>query len=539
MNADLIQQNFEVVLFVLFLTLLAGYFVYQNWGKSIEQIHRERRELIETMDRLQKETEIQCRDMLLQARNESIEIKHTAQNEILRLRSETEQEVRERRAELLKMEARLSNREEAIENLSAQMSVREQQISGQIAQREAVLKESTISFEHDRAAVYKLTQDLRDQLAQVSGITEQEARDLLLRQLEGQVRAEGSDLIHRVEMESRNEADNRARNIVTTAIQKLAVTTVAETTVSTVSLPSEDLKGRIIGREGRNIRTFETLTGVDVIIDDTPEAVVLSSFDPVRREVARRALQALILDGRIHPSRIEEEVAKAQDEVEQSIMEAGEQGAVEAHVTGLHPELIKLIGRMHYRQSYGQNLLAHSIETSQIGAALSAELGANTALVRRACLLHDVGKVVPDVEGPHALVSRDILLKYGESPAVAQAVGAHHNEIEQTTVEDALVQLADSISAARPGARREPLESYLRRLQRLETIAESFPGVEKTYAVQAGREIRLIVQPDIVDDDGARKLSFDIARRIEKELDFPGQIKVTVIRETRSTDYAK
>ncbi|HEX5322562.1 MAG TPA: ribonuclease Y, partial [Capsulimonadaceae bacterium] len=295
----------------------------------------------------------------------------------------------------------------------------------------------------------------------------------------------------------------------------------------------------IIGREGRNIRTFETLTGVDVIIDDTPEAVVLSSFDPVRRETARIALTNLIIDGRIHPTRIEEMVAKAQDEVESHIRKAGEEAVLETGVTGLHPELIKLVGRMRYRLSYGQNLLDHSIEVSQIGSSLAAETGANLNIVRRACLLHDIGKVAPGADGPHALVARDLMLRYGENPAAAHAAGAHHNEIEHERVEDVLVQMADAISAARPGARREALETYVRRLQKLETIADSFAGVEKTYAVQAGREIRLIVKPEIVDDTAAMRLARELAQRIEEEMEFPGQIKVTVIREIRAIDYAK
>jgi ribonuclease Y len=304
-------------------------------------------------------------------------------------------------------------------------------------------------------------------------------------------------------------------------------------------LPSDDVKGRIIGREGRNIRAFETLTGVDVIIDDTPEAVVLSSFDPVRREIARRALTALIIDGRIHPGRIEETVLKAQEEVDQMITEAGERAVMDTGVTGLHAELVRLLGRMRFRTSYGQNLLDHSIEVCLIGTSMAAELGANVNVAKRACLLHDLGKIVPDAEMPHALLSQELMLRFGESPAAAHAAGAHHDEIPRETVEDNIVQLADAISAARPGARREVLENYVKRVQRLEKIAEEFPGVEKTYAVQAGREIRLMVRPETVDDVSAHKMARDLARRIEEEMDYPGQIKVTVIRETRAIDYAK
>ncbi|MBV9849187.1 MAG: ribonuclease Y, partial [Armatimonadetes bacterium] len=323
------------------------------------------------------------------------------------------------------------------------------------------------------------------------------------------------------------------------ALQRIATDHVSASTVSVVELPSDDVKGRIIGREGRNIRAFETLTGVDVIIDDTPEAVVLSAFDPVRREIARLALTSLILDGRIHPGRIEESVAKAQDEVERMMREAGDRAVLESGVTGLHPEVIKLLGRMRYRTSFGQNLLDHSIEVCLLGASIAAELGANVTVAKRACLLHDLGKVVPDAEMPHALLSQELMLRYGESPAAAHAAGAHHNEIPMETAEDVIVQVADAVSAARPGSRREMLESYVKRLQKLEALADSFPGVEKTYAVQAGREIRLMVRPEVVDDAAAHKLARDAAKRIEEELEYPGQIKVTVIRETRAINYAK
>jgi ribonuclease Y len=323
------------------------------------------------------------------------------------------------------------------------------------------------------------------------------------------------------------------------SIQRIAADHVSETTVSVVPLPSDDVKGRIIGREGRNIRAFETMTGVDVIIDDTPEAVVLSSFDPVRREVARLALEALVVDGRIHPGRIEETVARAQEEVDAMIKHAGERAVMESGVSGIHPEIVKLLGRMHYRTSYGQNLLDHSIEVCLIGGSIAAELGLNVGVVKRACLMHDLGKIAPDAEGPHALLSQELMLRYGESVSVARAAGAHHNDIPVEAVEDVIVQLADTVSASRPGARREMLETYIKRLQKLETIADSFPGVDKTYAVQAGREIRLIVRPEVIDDASAHKLARDTAKRIEEEMEFPGQIKVTVIRETRAIDYAK
>ena len=337
------------------------------------------------------------------------------------------------------------------------------------------------------------------------------------------------------------KANAERGNIVMVAIQRCAVDQTTETTVSVVPLPSDDLKGRIIGREGRNIRAFETLTGVDVVIDDTPEAVVVSCFDPVRREIGRIALANLVADGRIHPGRIEEMVEKAQLEVEEKMREAGERAVLESGVSGLHEELIRLIGRMRYRMSYGQNILSHSIEVSQICATIAAEVGGNVEIARRAGLLHDLGKVYYESDQPHALISRDLMLRYGEPAEAAHAAGAHHNDIEPETIEAVMVQIADAVSASRPGARREMLENYVRRLQKLETIGDAFPGVEKTYAVQAGREIRLMVRPGEVDDLAAIQLAREAAKRIEEEMasQYPGQIKVTVIRETRAVDYAR
>ncbi|MGO8672446.1 MAG: ribonuclease Y [Capsulimonadaceae bacterium] len=468
-------------------------------------------------EQLRRDTESRQKELLLGAREEA-----------QRLRDEIEVENKEHRSELQRLERKLALKEESLD----------EKYNGLNKQWDIVR-----ARERDLEARRKESEDLKErrdsELQRLAGMTNEEARVLLLREVEDETRMDAARLIHQIEEEARTDGDRKARDIITLAIQRIAADHVSETTVSVVPLPSDDVKGRIIGREGRNIRAFETLTGVDVIIDDTPEAVVLSSFDPVRREIARLALEALVMDGRIHPGRIEETVARAQHDVDTMIRQAGERAVMESGVTGLHAEIVKLLGRMHYRTSYGQNLLDHSIEVCLIGTSIAAELGANITIAKRACLLHDLGKIVPDAEGPHALLSQELMLKYGESVAAAHAAGAHHNEIPIETVEDVIVQLADTISASRPGARREMLESYVKRLEKLETIADSFPGVEKTYAVQAGREIRLMVRPEVVDDAAAHKLARDAAKRIEDEMEFPGQIKVTVIRETRAIDYAK
>ena len=465
--------------------------------------------------RLQNET--RQKELLLEAREEA-----------LRLRNELEQENKDKRADLQRVERKLAQKEEALDDKRAVLD----------GQRESLAIQERAANAHLQEA-WDTKEKQKTELERIAGLSMDDARTALMKETEDRARHDLARLVLQIETEAKAEGDKRARSIITTAIQRIAADHVSETTVSVVQLPSDDVKGRIIGREGRNIRAFETLTGVDVIIDDTPEAVVLSSFDPVRREVARLALTALILDGRIHPGRIEETVAKAQEDVEQSLRAAGERAVMESGVTGLHAEIVKLLGRMRYRTSYGQNLLDHSIEVCHIGASIAAELGANVTVAKRACLLHDLGKVVPDSDVPHALLSQELMLRYGESPAAAHAAGAHHEEIPQETVEDVIVQLSDAISAARPGARREMLESYIKRLQKLETIADSFPGVEKTYAVQAGREIRLMVRPEMVDDLSAHTLARDAAKKIEEEMDYPGQIKVTVIRETRAINYAK
>ncbi len=489
-----------------------------------DRLHQEREVLQQEKERLHKDAETRQKELFLEAREEA----HRLREELEQDNRETRSQFQKTRAELQRLEQKLAHKEEMLE----------QKLVGQDQQWERI-RALERDAEQERHEVQNIVQQQRHILENLAGLTADEARVLLLKEVEDKTRHEAAHLIHQIEEEARAEGDKRARSIVTTAIQRIAADHVSETTVSVVALPSDDVKARIIGREGRNIRAFETITGVDVIIDDTPESVVLSAFDPVRREIARLSLTALIADGRIHPARIEEMVAKAQADVEQTIREAGERAVLESGVTGLHPELIKLLGRMRYRTSFGQNLLDHSIEVCLIGTSIAAELGANVTIARRACLLHDLGKIVPDAEGPHALLSQEMMLRYGESQAAAHAAGAHHGEIPMDTVEDVIVQLADAVSAARPGARREVLETYVKRLQKLETIADSFPGVEKTYAVQAGREIRLMVRPDIVDDAAAHKLARDAAKRIEEEMEYPGQIKVTVIRETRAIDYAK
>jgi ribonuclease Y len=461
--------------------------------------------------------ETQRKELLLEAREDA----H-------RLRDEIEQELKEKRQELQRFERKLEQKDESLDDKLESLDSQREALAVQERAAQRHLQDAWDFKEQQNAALEKL-----------AGLNADQARALLLKDVEDQTRMDAARLVHQIEEEAKAEGDKRARDILSLAMQRIATDHVSESTVSVVSLSSDDVKGRIIGREGRNIRAFETLTGVDVIIDDTPEAVVLSCFDPVRREIARLALTNLILDGRIHPGRIEESVAKAQDDVAILMREAGDRAVLETGVTGLHPEIIKLLGRMRYRTSYGQNLLDHSIEVCLLGASLAAELGANVTIAKRASLLHDLGKVVPDAESPHALLSQELMLRFGESPAAAHAAGAHHYELPMDTVEAVIVQIADSVSAARPGARREMLESYVKRLQKLEALADSFPGVEKTYAVQAGREIRLMVRPEVLDDAAAHALARDAARRIEEELEYPGQIKVTVIRETRAVNYAK
>ncbi|MCE7875064.1 ribonuclease Y [bacterium CPR1] len=471
--------------------------------------------------------------LLEEARREAEAIKKErlieAKDEILRLRTEAEREREERRNELQQAEKRLVQREEGLDRKVEQLERREQKTTDR----------------EEELARLKLELEAREQgfgkrLEELARLTADQAREELFAQVERENQLALGMRIRQGEEAAREEADRRARRIITTAIQKWATDQVVESTVSVVNLPSDEMKGRIIGREGRNIRMLESLTGVDLIIDDTPEAVILSGFDPIRREVARMALEKLVQDGRIHPARIEEMVERARKEMDDRIVSEGEKAVMEAGVSGLHPELTRLLGRLRFRTSYSQNVLYHSLEVSFLCSHMAAELGADIEIAKRAGLLHDIGKALTaEIEGPHAIIGARFCQKYGESPEVVHAVEAHHEDVEQRTIEAMLVQACDAISAARPGARRENVETYVKRLEKLEKLCESFQGVEQTYAIQAGREVRILVKPDVVDDLGATRLAREVAKKIEEDLDYPGQIKVTVIRETRSFEFAR
>jgi len=452
-----------------------------------------------------------------------------AKDEILRSRQEAEADNKERRKEIQVLESRMSEREASIDRRAESLDKREHALSsqqGQIAKAEKDLE--------------NLIAEERDRLEHLASMTADQAREELLNRVREDVSRDAAAIIRESEARAREEADKRARNIVGIAIQRVAADHTAESTVSVVHIPSDDMKGRIIGREGRNIRAFEQMTGINLIIDDTPEAVILSSFDPVRREIGRITLETLIADGRIHPARIEEMFQKAEQLVTQQIHEAGEQAAFDSGIHGLHPELIRTLGRLKFRTSYGQNVLKHSLEVSYLAGVMASELGVDVQLAKRAGLLHDLGKAIDhDVEGPHALIGADLARRMNEPKAIVHAIEAHHGDVEPNTVEAVLVQAGDAISAGRPGARRETLESYIKRLEKLEAVANSHKGVEKTYAMQAGREIRVMVKPEQISDADATVLARDIAKQIEDELEYPGQIKVMVIRESRSVDYAK
>src|SRR5438552_598161 len=513
----------EIVIALVFLVfgasiaLVAGYVI----GTT-----RNKQHFAEHLRVAKEESEQKLMELQMQQR----EALHEARDETARFRAAMEKDNAERRAELQRQERRLQQKEEALERKIEALEQRE---------RKLVARERTLDQTHEELEVVKREQ--LKELERIAQLSEEQAKEILLTRIEDKVRTEAAHRIRIIEEEAREEANARAREIITLAIQRCASDQVAEAVVSVVPLPNDEMKGRIIGREGRNIRALEAATGVDLIIDDTPEAVILSGFDPVRREVARLALTRLILDGRIHPARIEEVVAKARQEVDAVVREAGESAAMEANVHGLQPELLKIIGRLHFRTSYGQNVLAHSVEVSILAATIAHELGADVNVCKTAALLHDMGKAIDqEVEGPHAIIGGEIARRFSKSPKIIHAMVAHHaTESEPQSLEAAIVQAADAISAARPGARRETIDLYIKRLEALEGIANSFTGVEKSFAIQAGREVRIIVKPEEIDEFSANRLASDIAHKIEESLDYPGQIKVCVVRETRSVDYAR
>ena len=452
-----------------------------------------------------------------------------AKEENQRLRADLDKEMKERRVEISRQERRLTQKEENLDRKTEALE-----------KKDANLNQKLKELEQKDEEIAQIKKEQTIQLEKISGMTREEAVDILMKDIEEDVRHDAAKLVKEIEQEAKENAERTAKNIVAMSIQRVAADHVAETTVSVVNLPNDEMKGRIIGREGRNIRTLETMTGVELIIDDTPEAVIVSSFDPVRREVAKLALEKLITDGRIHPTRIEESVEKAKKEVDALIKQEGENAAFETGVHGLHPELIKLLGKLRFRTSYGQNVLRHSIEVSHLAGVMAGELGLDVKLAKRAGLLHDIGKAVDhEIEGSHVTIGADIAKKYRENKDVIHAIMAHHGDVEPETLVACLVQAADAISAARPGARRENLETYIQRLQKLEEISNEFNGVEKSIAIQAGREIRIMIKPDVVNDEGMVLVARDIAKKIEAELEYRGQIKVSLIRETRAVDYAK
>jgi ribonuclease Y len=510
-------------LLVVLVSVLATYVYLDKRAKS----HLRRAQ--DDAERIREEAETERRNAAIATKDEAI-----------RLRAELDRELTQRRKEVERIERRIEQKEETIDRKSATLEQRENVVRKQ----EQAAERARETWEQERARQQQELDHARgrhlQELERIAGLTSDEAKQQLVAEVEAEARSMAARRLHEIEQEVHEEADRRSRKILATTIQRIATDYVAESTVSVVPLPSDDMKGRIIGREGRNIRALEQATGVDLIVDDTPEVITVSAYDPLRRELARRVLAKLLQDGRIHPARIEEVVAKTQTELDQTIREEGEKVAYEANVVGLHPDLIKLLGRLRFRTSYGQNVLHHSLEVSMISAALAAEIGADVNVCKTAGLLHDIGKAVDhEVEGPHALIGADIARRLGRSAKIVHAIAAHHGEEEPVTVEAFIVATADAISGARPGARREMVETYVKRLEALEGVANSFDGVEKSFAIQAGREVRILVSPTQIDDLAATRLARDVVKKIEESLEYPGQIKVTVIRETRAVDYAR
>ena len=513
------MEILPIIMVDILVLVVFGFIVYKVIQRATKNkilfLENEAKDLVE---KAKREAEATKKESILEAKEE-----------VHKLRNDLDRDSRERRSEIQRLERRILQREESLDKKSDLLEKKEETINKRLQE-----------IDQMEENVQQLYVKRREELERISALTSEEAKEILLGEVRKEVSHDAALMIKDIESKAKEEADKKAREIITTAIQRCAADHVSESTVHVVALPNDEMKGRIIGREGRNIRTLETLTGVDLIIDDTPEAVILSSFDPIRREVARIALEKLIVDGRIHPARIEEMVERAKKDVENDIKEEGEQATLETGVHGLHPEIIRLLGRLKYRTSYGQNVLKHSIEVSYLASVMASELGLDVNLAKRAGLLHDIGKAIDqEQEGPHALIGGDFAKKYHEAALVVNAISAHHGDVEMMSMEAVLVQAADAISAARPGARRETLEAYIKRLEKLEEIANSYEGVDKSYAIQAGREIRIMVKPEQLDDAGSVELARNLAKSVEEQLEYPGQIKINVIREIRAVDFAK